>query len=82
MGRRRGLHRDGLCREPRLAGTGDPTNLYYDLLSMAAHESGHELGLGHVASSWLTMGPTLCAGCVRWRDLGRGDVLGMRAVYP
>lgn len=49
---------------------------------MAAHESGHELGLGHVASSWLTMGPTLCAGCVRWRDLGRGDVLGMRAVYP
>lgn len=62
-------------------GSGNPSNAYLDLQSFAAHESGHELGLSHSGGNWLTMYPSTCAGCIRWRDLGRGDVLGMRSLY-
>jgi len=63
-------------------GYGDPTGDYLDLFSYAAHESGHEGGLNHASGDWLTMYPATCYGCIRWRDLGRGDVLGIRALYP
>jgi hypothetical protein len=54
----------------------------YDVASVAAHESGHALGLAHAASSpWLTMYPQACQGCRKWRTLARGDVLGMRSIY-
>ena len=56
----------------------------WDLWGMAAHESGHALGLAHATSSRdnrLTMSPTMYLSSVRWRTLGRGDVLGLRALY-
>jgi hypothetical protein len=57
----------------------------WDLWGMAAHESGHALGLAHATSSSdnrLTMSPVEYLNSVRWRTLGRGDVLGLRALYP
>jgi hypothetical protein len=57
----------------------------WDLWSMAAHESGHALGLGHATTStenWLTMSPIQYQNSIRWQTLGRGDVLGLRALYP
>jgi hypothetical protein len=57
----------------------------WDLWGMAAHESGHALGLAHATSSRdnrLTMSPVEYLNSVRWRTLGRGDVLGLRALYP
>ena len=43
------------------------------------------LGLGHATTStqnWLTMSPVEYQNSVRWQTLGRGDVLGLRALYP
>jgi hypothetical protein len=57
----------------------------WDLWGMAAHESGHALGLAHATTSrgnQLTMSPVEYLNSVRWRTLGRGDVLGLRALYP
>jgi hypothetical protein len=57
----------------------------WDLWGMAAHESGHALGLAHATSSRdnrLTMSPIEYLNSLRWRTLGRGDVLGLRALYP
>jgi Matrixin len=57
----------------------------WDLWGMAAHESGHALGLGHATTStdnWLTMSPVEYVNSIRWQDLGRGDVLGLRRLYP
>lgn len=57
----------------------------YDVWSVASHETGHSIGLGHVGGSghdFLTMYPYVQTGQIRMRDLARGDVLGMRAIYP
>jgi hypothetical protein len=57
----------------------------WDLWSMAAHESGLALGLGHATTSrdnWLTMSPIEYLNSTRWQTLGRGDTLGLRALYP
>lgn len=55
----------------------------YDLWSTASHETGHTIGLDHVTNCDLTMGaPCASPGLSGRRDLGRGDVLGMRARYP
>ena len=57
----------------------------WDLWSMAAHESGHVLGLTHATTSrdnWLTMSPIEYLDSTRWQTLGRGDTLGLRALYP
>jgi hypothetical protein len=54
----------------------------YDVESVAAHETGHSIGLGHAGTSpFLTMYHQICAGCTRARTLARGDVRGMRALY-
>jgi len=65
--------------------SGKPEVNRWDLWSMAAHESGHAAGLGHATTStdnWLTMSPLLYTNSVRWRTLGRGDVVGLRALFP
>ena len=43
------------------------------------------LGLSHATMStdnWLTMSPLMYTNSVRWRTLGRGDVVGLRALFP
>ena len=55
----------------------------YDYQSVATHESGHSLGLDHANSSiYLTMYHAAFTDTTRARSLARGDVLGLRAVYP
>lgn len=55
----------------------------YDYWAVATHESGHSLGLDHAgSSSYLTMYPQMLADDVRQRTLARGDVLGLRTIYP
>lgn len=61
---------------------GSPSSSELDVYSVAAHEGGHSIGLGHASSNWLTMGPTIYTGTLNQRTLGKGDVLGMRALYP
>lgn len=69
----------------RWAVSGRPEARKWDLWSMAAHESGHALGLSHATTSrdnWLTMSPVQYLNSTRWQTLGRGDTLGLRALYP
>lgn len=55
----------------------------YDYQGVQAHEAGHALGLAHANSSpYLTMYYQAPAGSDRARTLARGDVLGLRAIYP
>lgn len=68
---------------PWYYGSGAVPSTEYDLWSAASHEVGHRIGLGHVGNCDLTMGsPCGITGDSRERNLGSGDVLGMRYLYP
>jgi hypothetical protein len=55
----------------------------YDYQSVGTHESGHSIGLTHANSSdALTMYYAVRAGTTYARSLARGDVMGLRAMYP
>jgi hypothetical protein len=55
----------------------------YDFQSVATHETGHTIGLGHANSSdALTMFYAIGAGETQARSLAKGDVMGLRARYP
>ncbi|USQ83543.1 matrixin family metalloprotease [Streptomyces phaeoluteigriseus] len=55
----------------------------YDLRSVATHEAGHVFGLAHVGQSHesQTMFTNSFVCSTTARTLGRGDVLGLRALY-
>lgn len=62
--------------------TGTCTNAY-DIRSVATHEAGHVFGLAHVGSGHeaQTMYTNSFACSTTARTLGKGDVLGLRALY-
>ena len=56
--------------------------LAYNEQSVATHEAGHALGLGHVSDSSQTM-YSQSNFCDTWpQTIGSGDILGMRSLYP
>jgi hypothetical protein len=55
----------------------------YDCWHIAAHESGHGIGLDRsTASRWSTMYPQALQASTSWRTLAAGDIAGMRNIYP
>ncbi len=64
-------------------GVGSIGSGQYDMQSVASHESGHSLGLNHVAfTPILVMYPSIAAGTTSQRALGWGDYTGMQTLYP
>jgi hypothetical protein len=56
----------------------------FSVESTATHEFGHVFGLAHVAESThgnLTMSPSMGPCSAAPETLGKGDVLGLRALY-
>lgn len=55
----------------------------YDAQGVMTHEAGHVFGLGHVANSTLQVMKTNSGKCeTSQRRLGRGDLNGMKHLYP
>lgn len=61
--------------------TDDPCGVSYDLGSIALHELGHFLGLGHSGDREATMYPYYSCGLLYRRDAGLDDVRGLCSVY-
>lgn len=55
--------------------------LHYDVQSVALHEFGHWLSLGHVNDYDAVMFPTLCVSDVK-RSLTSDEIAGIRSIYP
>lgn len=56
----------------------------FDIEAVVTHEVGHRLGLddlGSTTNSNLTMYGRTSPGSIKQRTLGKGDILGMRALY-
>lgn len=64
------------------SGTSGCSGSTWDLQGVATHEFGHAVGLNHVAADEpQVMNPNLGACNFTWRQLGRGDQNGLRALY-
>lgn len=61
--------------------TGD-TEVRFDLLSIATHETGHFLGLAHSTDPTATMFSGYNEGTIGLRDLTEDDIDGICAIYP
>lgn len=61
--------------------TGVPANTEVDLQSVALHEFGHWLGLGHDPDNKAVMYSTLTLGTLK-RDLNTNDRVGIAYIYP
>ncbi|PIA62260.1 hypothetical protein AQUCO_00200326v1 [Aquilegia coerulea] len=57
-----------------------PTAGHFDLETVAVHEIGHLLGLGHSSVSDAIMFPSVSSGVTK-RDLHENDIAGLRALY-
>jgi hypothetical protein len=67
---------------PNPAGADPPPGHLYDAFSVAAHESGHEMGCGHVPGSpSLTMYPFISRGSDAFRTPGLGDFNCLTTLY-
>lgn len=62
-------------------GLGVPGASQIDLLSIAIHEIGHSIGLGHSADPTAVMWPSYTSGSTSGRTLKADDVAGAQFVY-
>jgi len=53
----------------------------WDLQSVATHEYGHAVGLGHSSVSGTTMWPSIGGGTTSQRSIHSDDILGLQAAY-
>jgi len=53
----------------------------WDLQSVATHEYGHALGLGHSSVGGSTMWPSIGGGSTGQRSIGPDDIAGIQAIY-
>jgi hypothetical protein len=53
----------------------------WDLQSVATHEYGHALGLGHSSVSGTTMWPSIGGGTTSQRSIHSDDIAGLQAIY-
>ncbi|MCZ6651390.1 MAG: matrixin family metalloprotease [Acidobacteria bacterium] len=60
----------------------DPEAGRYDIESVALHEIGHTLGLGHSPVAAASLFPRLGAGSRLARKLSSDDIAGVTAIYP
>lgn len=59
----------------------NPSPTEFDIRSVACHEFGHALGMGHSAVATAVMFPSVAPGTTANRTLDADDVTGMQALY-
>ncbi|MFT5051088.1 MAG: hypothetical protein ACI8QZ_002496 [Chlamydiales bacterium] len=58
-----------------------PISSGFDLQSVACHEYGHAVGMGHSGSGLATMAPSIGSGSERERSIHADDIAGLQCVY-